>query len=91
MEWMRSWPKGWYSPLHLACKHGHEQIIWTLLEHGAKWNLADKVLIQQRDSYHAQKLTRDFLSSCMDYGIAEQTNTSAVGCASGESLRCLPH
>lgn len=43
MEWMRSWPKGWYSPLHLACKHGHEQIIWTLLEHGAKWSLADKV------------------------------------------------
>lgn len=36
--------QGWYSPLHLACKFGHEQIIWLLLEFGATWSIPDKVL-----------------------------------------------
>ncbi|KAG7394050.1 Ankyrin Repeat [Phytophthora boehmeriae] len=33
---------GWYSPLHLACKLGSEEIVWLLLKHGANWNLPDK-------------------------------------------------
>lgn len=37
--------QGWYSPLHLACKFGHEQVIWLLLESGATWSLTDKVLL----------------------------------------------
>ncbi|KAI9979393.1 hypothetical protein PInf_030413 [Phytophthora infestans] len=33
---------GWYSPLHLACKAGSEEMIWLLLNNGANWNLPDK-------------------------------------------------
>jgi ankyrin repeat protein len=34
--------QGWYSPLHLACKAGSEELIWLLLDGGANWNLVDK-------------------------------------------------
>lgn len=35
--------QGWYSPLHLACKRGDADLIWLLLERGAKWSTVDKV------------------------------------------------
>jgi hypothetical protein len=36
-------PQGWYSPLHLACKRGDADLIWLLLDRGAKWTAVDKV------------------------------------------------
>lgn len=33
---------GWYTPLHVACKYGYEDVAKCLLKHGAKWHIRDK-------------------------------------------------
>jgi ankyrin repeat protein len=34
---------GWYTPLHLAAKGGHEAVCAYLMENGARWGKKDKV------------------------------------------------